>query len=283
MDLNEILGEVFGQLLPAVPVEGGWMNAKWRVSAPDGDWLLKLYDRRRFPRQVQLDAIQAALGRQMALTAAGLPVPALRPIDGRPLGYLTDGTPYAVMRFVEGIHLDATTVTPAALRSLGRVRAQMQAVFDTLPLDGAKGYPPRAEDAAAGYPMALAHEDFSPDNMLFIPTGEVAAILDFDRSCYHFRDHDIGRATLSFCLVETDGGLALDPHRAAALFDGYGLCDPAAIADTLRATYRTEADWWLNPAAEANPKPKIRRFVRELHWLRGHLGELDTICEKIKF
>lgn len=283
MELCAILREVFGEVLPAASVAGGWMNAKWRVSARDGDWLLKLYSRSRFPSQAKLDAIALALGRQAAMAEAGLPVPELRLVGGRPMGYLSDGTPYAVMRYIDGVQLSVEDVTNAALFALGRVRAMMQAVFDTLPLAGAKGYPPHAEDAATGYPMAIGHEDFAPDNMLFTPAGEVAAILDFDRSCYHFRDHDIGRATLSFCLVETDGGLVLDADRAAALFDGYGLRDPAAIADAFRATYRTEADWWLNPDAGATPTPKIRRFVRELRWLRDALGELDSICETIKF
>ena len=47
----------------------------------------------------------------------------------------------------------------------------------------------------------IGHEDFTPDNMLFFG-NEVSAILDFDRSQYGYRLHDVGRAILSFALKD---------------------------------------------------------------------------------
>ena len=63
----------------------------------------------------------------------------------------------------------------------------------------------------------IGHEDFTPDNMLF-SGNEVSAILDFDRSQYGFRLHDVGRAILSFALK--DG--KMDLKKAYAFLEGYG-------------------------------------------------------------
>lgn len=60
-------------------------------------------------------------------------------------------------------------------------------------------------------PMGLSHEDFTPDNMLF-DGQSVAAILDFDRNQYGYLYHEVGRALLSFALV--DGMLATEKARA---------------------------------------------------------------------
>ena len=63
----------------------------------------------------------------------------------------------------------------------------------------------------------IGHEDFTPDNMLF-SGNEVSAILDFDRSQYGCRLHDVGRAILSFALMDGE----LDRKKAYAFLEGYG-------------------------------------------------------------
>jgi Ser/Thr protein kinase RdoA (MazF antagonist) len=62
----------------------------------------------------------------------------------------------------------------------------------------------------------IAHEDFTPDNMLFSETG-FAAILDFDRNRYSFPLHDVGRILLSLALH--DG--KIDGERVRSFRQGY--------------------------------------------------------------
>lgn len=321
--LKADLQDAYGLTVTAAePVAGGWMNCKWRVFASDGDWLVKMFSRARYRRQAQLDAIAAALERQMALHAAGIPCPELRTCGGRPLRVLEDGRAYTVMRFCTGQVLDSETVTLRQLRSLGGVRGEMQRVFDWLPTEGAKGYPFNAVAALAqlraycdareveltaempadyaaviraqrpildtitpqwlaAQPMGLAHEDFSPDNMLFDDKG-VSAVLDFDRSQYGFVRHDLARALLSFALR----GNALDAGAAVALFDGYAgyhRLTAREAADALRVAWVVEAPWWINLNGYAAESSKVRRFYRELCWVSENWFGLDQIWENIEF
>lgn len=310
-------------VLAAEPVPGGWMNEKWRIkTAEGGDWLVKVYSRVRFKRQTQLDAIEAALTRQIALHAAGTPCPAIRTCGGRAMRYLDDGTPYMVMGFCPGRMLSAETITPRQMRSLGEVRAHMQCRFDRLPLDGAKGYPLDSEgllaslwnnlhareeeltaDSPADYAAAVDAqkailETITPAWLDALPKGlahedfaadnmlfdddGVTAILDFDRSQYWFHWHDLGRALLSFALR----GDTLDAGLTAAFLDGYAACrrlTPQDLADALRVTWITEAPWWINPGSWTSGSPKVQRFCAELRWLTQQWFTLDEISQKIIF
>jgi len=81
-------------------------------------------------------------------------------------------------------------------------------------------------------PKGIAHEDFTSDNILF-ETNSVSAIIDFDRNCYSYIWHDIGRAILSFALNENK----IDREIVNAFLEGYIQHLPLTlldIADALR-------------------------------------------------
>lgn len=123
----------------------------------------------------------------------------------------------------------------------------------------------------------IGHEDFTPDNMLF-SGNEVSAILDFDRSQYGYRLHDVGRAILSFALK--DG--KMDLKKAYAFLEGYGEwmafggssragCSgdwlERTLSDALRITWCIEAPWWVKKGVFAGASVKPGRFLEEIVWV----------------
>ncbi|MBQ8508933.1 MAG: phosphotransferase [Clostridia bacterium] len=299
-----------------VPVNGGWLNKKWRIRCKGRDLLIKQYSAKRYNMERQRTRLEPALQRQLRIEDA-IPCPHLLTSEGRVLRTTDDGTTYMVMEFVPGYTVTFDTVTLPQLRNLGEVCARMHNAFSTLPVQGVEGYPfdsarmlsdLRAnfrarihdcpDDAPVWYrravlgqefilnsltpaymdslPKCIAHEDFSPDNMLFDDHG-VAAILDFDRNHYSFRWHDLGRAILS--LAWKNG--RLDADRVHALMDGYAGCAPLTMADLpdiLRLTWCIEVPWWIQPMILCEgSSPKILRFRDELVWLTENWFALDSV------
>ena len=121
----------------------------------------------------------------------------------------------------------------------------------------------------------LAHEDFQAGNILF-SGEEVSAIVDFDRNCYSFPLHDVGRALMSFAL---EGG-ALNTEKARAFAEGYARRLPltaADIANALRLTWCIETPWWIQPGFFGECDAIPRRFREEMLWLTEHWFALDAI------
>lgn len=125
--------------------------------------------------------------------------------------------------------------------------------------------------------MGIGHEDFTPDNMLF-SGNEVSAILDFDRSQYGYRLHDVGRAILSFALKDGE----MDLKKAYAFLEGYGEwmafgesgragCSgdwlERTLSDALMLTWCIEAPWWMKRGVFAGASVKPGRFLEEITWV----------------
>ena len=123
----------------------------------------------------------------------------------------------------------------------------------------------------------IGHEDFTPDNMLF-SGNEVSAILDFDRSQYGFRLHDVGRTILSFALKDGE----MDLKKAYAFLEGYGEwmafggsgragCSgdwlERTLSDALMLTWCIEAPWWMKKGVFAGASVKPGRFLEEITWV----------------
>ncbi|MGN1346653.1 MAG: phosphotransferase, partial [Eubacteriales bacterium] len=124
----------------AIPVDGGWLNRKWKIHTARGPFLVKQFSRTRF-RPEHLVQIEAALERQIRVGKAGVPCPEILLSGGRPLRYLDDGTVYMVMTFCEGRAETPETVTAEQLRSLGEVCGRLQKAFSSLPASETAGEP----------------------------------------------------------------------------------------------------------------------------------------------
>lgn len=301
--IREDLRKTFGLgVIEVTDVSGGWMNRKWKVRTERGEFLVKQFSRTRFGER-QLHQIEDALVRQITAAEAGVPCPTilLSPADGRPMRFLADdaGTVYMVMTFCGGHMETPDTVTNVQMHSLGETCGRMHRAFARIPAEDVKGYPIDSvrllNELAENYasqksildtlspdffdrlPRGIAHEDFSPDNILFDDRA-VSAVLDFDRCCYSFRWHDIGRALMSLAWNGNTG--TLDLPKIRAFVDGYAVHMPLSLADipdALRITWCIETPWWIRPEFFAECTPKVARFRDEILWLTEHWFELDAV------
>jgi len=292
-----------------IPLEGGFLNCLWRA----GDLLIKQYSPKRFPPH-KLVAIEKALQMQDLLRRDGIPSPQIFPRDGQMLRWLDEENAYVVMEYSQGWNERPESITLTQMKSLGRHCAEMHQAFARIPPEGVKGYPldcaqvlenvhnharkvqnlPEYDQSAAcrravlamrpiletlsptfleNLPQGICHEDFTPDNLLF-ESDELYAIIDFDRSQYSFTWHDIGRALLSFALL--DG--VLRREYIAAFVEGYAAVLPFdRPADALRVTWCIEAPWWIHPRCFAMEPCKASRHRDEIVWLTVHWYELDKL------
>lgn len=283
---------------PLVALSGGWLNRLWRC----GDLLIKQYSPQRFSLR-QLGEIELALQRQDAVRRLGVPTPRIHPKDGRMLRWLDEHTAYVVMDYCGGHNEQPQTINLSQMRDLGAQCALIHRALGSLPVSGVKGYAapstvwmdalqahvkktletPENTDCAeyreavlkmaeiarslpqdflSDLPRGIAHEDFTPDNLLFDASG-VTAIIDFDRNQYSLPWHDIGRALLSFALV--DG--RLDRKRVHAFVDGYSHHIPFdRPLDALRAAWCMEAPWWIQPGCFVMEPCKATRYRDEIVW-----------------
>jgi homoserine kinase type II len=286
-------------------IYGGWLNRKWKIMTADGIFLVKQFSRKRFGDRQLLQIRDALIRQTAVrgdgvpcpaiLYADGQP---MRFLDD------DEKTVYMVMMFCKGHMETPETVTAEQMQSLGETCGKMHRAFRCFSPYGVKGYPidgkflleelranfrarrndpspsPEYHAAVAAQekildslapsffdrlPKGIAHEDFSPDNLLFDAHG-VTAVLDFDRCCCSFRYHDIGRALLS---LAWNRGI-LDPEKTRAFLDGYAAylpVAPADVPDILRITWCIEAPWWIRPEFFADCSPKVARFRDEILWL----------------
>ena len=297
------------------PVTGGWMNRKWKASTEAGDVLIKQFSRERFGPE-KLEAVEAALQRQMAVAQMGVRCPAILPYKGHAIRLLEDGTAYMVMAFCPGRPEHPDTVTETQMRSLGSACARMHRAFARLPAQSVKGYPlcggqildglwanweARMQADASAVPaeylravraqepilrqLNTAFFDRLPQAIahedfaadnILFDARGVTAIVDFDRNQFSYRWHDIGRALLSLALK----GDRMDLALVHAFLEGYArhlaLTFPD-IADALRLSWCIEALWWIQPRFFQDNHAQVRRFQEEILWLTGRWFEIDAL------
>ncbi len=303
------------EILQSAEVDGGWLNRKWRIWTDKGEFLIKQFSRKRFGdrqlRQIADALVRQTAVREdgvpcpAILYSGGQPMQFLDDADK---------TVYMVMTFCEGHVESPDTVTAEQMRSLGGTCGKMHRSFRQFSADGVKGYPINGErlleelwenfrarqtdaSSSAEYhaavtaqekilrelspafferlPKGIAHEDFSPDNLLFDAHG-VTTVLDFDRCSYGFRYHDVGRALMS--LAWNYG--RFDPIKIRAFVDGYAAYLPLTtekVPDILRITWCLETPWWIRPEFFEDCSPKVARFRDEIRWLTEHWFELDSV------
>ena len=311
-DLKESYGLICNQI---TPVTGGLLNLKWKVSTERGELLVKQYSTKRFRRE-QIERIESALQRQIILEKKGVPCPFLWQYGHRVIRWLDDKTAYMVMDFRSGKTEKANTITIAQMRSLGSACAVMHKAFSQLREPSVKSLPvfggytmgllwenfnsrmtkcspdvhveyqkalfalePILKQLSTKFfdkfPKGLAHEDFQPGNILF-DVDCVSAVVDFDRNCYSYIWHDIGRAILSFALE----GNIMNVEKVCSFLEGYSQHSELTlpnIADALRLSWCIETPWWIQPEffKECDEIPK--RFKDEMLWLTEHWFEIDSL------
>ena len=302
----------------ATPVAGGWLNRKWKLVTDQGDWLVKQFSSQRYDRAklLRVEAAlqrQMALERQGVLCPHIRPLQgrairwtpeetAYMVMEYRP-GWM-EGPQTVTLRQLRSLgdacgrmhqafdRLPAESVEGYPLDS-GR---QLNALWDNLTARKERCAPDDPPDYRRAVlamepmlraltpaffealPKGIAHEDFSPDNMLFGQDG-VTAILDFDRNHYSYVWHDIGRAMLSLAL---EGG-RLRLERIEAFLEGYAQHRPGVslrrMPDILRLTWCVETPWWIQPEYFRQKREKVARFRDEMLWLTERWFSLDTLFQ----
>ncbi|MHB1154387.1 MAG: phosphotransferase [Eubacteriales bacterium] len=311
-DLKNSYGLTCNQI---TPVTGGWLNRLWKISTDRGELLVKQFSNERY-RKDQLKFIESALQRQIILEKYGVLCPFILQSEGHAVRLLDDRTAYMVMEFRSGKTENSDTITVMQMRSLGSACGFMHKAFSKLPAASKKCLPvfggytvdllwnnynsrimkcssnDNAEYRKALFaqepilkqltneffdklPKGIAHEDFSSDNILF-EADSVSAIIDFDRNCYSYIWHDIGRAILSFALKQNK----LDIEKVNIFLEGYKQHLPLTlhdIADALRLSWCIESIWWIQPESFIENKGKAGRFRDEILWLTEHWSEIDSL------
>lgn len=311
-DLIESYGITFNQI---TSITGGLLNQKWRISTEKGELLVKQYSTKRFRRE-SIELIESRLQRQIILKKNGVPCPFLWQRGDRVIRWLDDETAYMVMDFCSGKTETSDTISIAQMRSLGSTCAVMHRGLSQLSAHSDKNLPvfggytmdllwenfnsrmlKCSPDAPIEYrkallslepimkqlsteffdklPKGFAHEDFHSGNILF-DEDCVSAVVDFDRNCYSYIWHDIGRAILSFALE----GNRMNLEKVYAFLEGYSQHSALTlpdIADALRLTWCIEIPWWIQPEffEECDEIPK--RFKDEMLWLTEHWFEIDLL------
>jgi len=311
-DLEENYGITFNQI---TPVTGGFLNQEWKISTEKGELLVKQYSTKRFRRE-RIELIESSLQRQIILEKNSVPCPFLWQCGDRIIRWLDYKTAYMVMDFRLGKTESPDTITITQMRSLGSACAVMHNAFSQLPEPSVKNLPvfggytmdllwehftchitkyspdthveywkallalePILKQLSSKFfdkfPKGFAHEDFHSGNILF-DVDCVSAVIDFDRNCYSYIWHDIGRAILSFALE----GNIMNVKKVRAFLEGYSQHSELTlpnIADALRLSWCIETPWWIQPDVFGEYNKIPNRFKDEMLWLTEHWFEIDSI------
>lgn len=152
------------------PVSGGQVNQCWR----SGPWLVKRYDLSRVPKEKALMSTRL----QAAASAAGLPVPAVRPAADGSLWVTDDsGGLLTVMAFAPGARRQRGSLRTAEAAGAGRVLARLHGVLrEVQPLDLVPPQPPAAGAFGAKWAELKAQALAVPERLPF--DGLVAEAAD---------------------------------------------------------------------------------------------------------
>lgn len=284
-------------ILSMTPIEGGWLNEKYKLSCRQGDYLLKIFSTKRYSQE-GLRKIERAASIQMQFQDRL----ACTKILKTPVRHLENNIHYQIMQYVQGVHRQTNTISMDELYSLGKECAKMHQLLMTIPLDKPidttafyhnlwnyhhqlKGiiddalYTQQHQILKSFTPaffnqltQGYCHEDMAFDNILY-HQNKVAAILDFDRCQPSFYLHDIGRIILSNCF----NGEALLKDYIDTFLSGYTQILPLNhqdIINALKITWCIETQWWINENYLKNTASKPTQFRNELIWLTEHFFEL---------
>lgn len=298
-------------------VSGGWLNKKWKINTPAGVFIVKQYSRERFSeRQIaQIDdalarqmilcekgipcpRILPAAGRAIRYADGLLPYMVMDFAEGYAVtpASVTQSQLYSLGEAAARMHRAFAHLPTAGIRRYPENGADLMERLTTnystrraeLSTDSHEAYRQAIASQEAilralsaeyidSLPRAIAHEDFTPDNMLFTDCA-LSAILDFDRNQYSYPLHDVGRTLLSLALH--NGELRRD--YIDAFRRGYAAHLPLSaddLADALRITWCIETFWWIREDFFTGGNEKVCRFRDEILWIGAHFSELRALVE----
>lgn len=289
------------------PVSGGWLNEKWRVSTDSGEILVKQYSHERYGRkklgqieralhrQMKLyedevpcpriwkagetiirrpsEEIDYIVMDFLPGISAGPDSVNLHQMEslGEACARMHEAFRQLPVNGVEGWPLNRRSFPKELIeyveKNAGNCPSNAPETYKEA-MNMAKAWAVRTDFSFVDrLEASIAHEDFTPDNMLFSERG-FSAVLDFDRNRYSFPLHDVGRILLSLALH--DG--RMDGERVRAFQCGYGKLKDDEILDAFMLTALIEIPWWIQPGYFGECSPKVRRFVSEMLFLMKGLS-----------
>ena len=296
------------------PVSGGWLTHTWRVSTDKGEILVKQYSHERFTRRKLNEIEQALARQMLLrergipcprVWKAGesiirrpseeidymimdfLPGFSVEPdtvslMQMESLGDVCARMHEAFSRLpcegVKGYPLNGQRLADSLWETVRRGMEQCPPgapeEYRAAISEALKPVKQMDEAIFTRMEQGIAHEDFTPDNMLFSAEG-VSAILDFDRNQFSWPLHDVGRALMSLAF----SGGRMHRERVEAFRRGYSrvrALSDAAIRDALYLTWAIELPWWIQRECfEEGASPKVRRFVDEMRYLSKNISNFD--------
>ncbi|TWD79740.1 Ser/Thr protein kinase RdoA (MazF antagonist) [Kribbella amoyensis] len=296
--LRDRLRTVYGLAFDSCTLLRSLVNDVYELTGPDGRYVLKLYRANRW----EPDEIRWETGLSAHLAAAGLGVPAVRPLlDGTDVGLLATAEgerPFVLSGFVIGTK-PKPPFSDELYLGFGRLLASFHDAGDRyrpqfprrasdlvrqleIPLEQIRPLLPSAEEnlllalaAAVRNHLAqysdalshgLCHGDVSLDNVLITDRG--LALHDFDLSAPGYQAAD-------FC------GVASTPHWPAFL-DGYCERRSVAEADLAAIPYLTVVGSISNLRFHLVDKPLIGGTEsRSEGWAAGELTTLHRAAEQL--
>ena len=108
------------------PLEGGSLNAGYRVEATDGDFHVKCYDGRIY----QADAVRRSLAAREYVGRSGVPVPAVRlNIDGDAITDVPRVGSVVLSAFIAGRHHQRGSIPDRAAGAMGRMLGRLHHIL----------------------------------------------------------------------------------------------------------------------------------------------------------
>ncbi|WP_164716637.1 phosphotransferase enzyme family protein [Paenibacillus whitsoniae] len=297
-----------------VPIDKGWLNAKWKMETQEGPLFVKLYHPDRYKLHLHADrltAMEQTLRLQHGLQTAGVPCPAVYAGQVGYLHQLPSGLHYAVLDWSEGDNVPAGHFSEAQMHSLGAATGRMHAWLRQVPPLAKPAWQPdraayftawelnrekakEANDTVVlgwqsksqrvvesmdfgifeGAVPGWLHWDLWVDNIL-VHGRDVSAIVDFDRMTMAYQDIDVARALLSGALRNGE----LDTAKVRSFMDGYREYNTVTDNMLLRAfsmLFLIESIWWQR--TEIRKQSELRglltRFIEEMNWIGDNWDRL---------
>jgi homoserine kinase type II len=285
-----------------VGVARGTVNSSYEVRLPAGRLFLRLYE------EQDLRGARAEADRLAYLERRGVPTPApLARREGAFIGQLA-GKPAALFPWRDGDMRCLAKVTPDDGRALGAALARLHEAARDAPRSPGRfepedlrarleriersGHAHLAAEAgplrdklarwerlrAPDLPRGLIHGDVFRDNVLWLPDGELSAILDFESASDGALAYDLLVTILAWAFRDE-----IDLGVARAIASGYegvrplsagerrGLLAEGAIA-AIRFTVTRITDEAMRALDEGRPPradKDYRRFLRRLAWVEA--------------